>query len=229
MAIFPNLFTDPTVQVADRIRLDANQSFVSGEATSISLVRIKPSASDAFIDVTGNRYLDWAYSTDGDKTVTVEVTTDGSPVTKDFTVSVVTEESDKLFSFDADLIAYESEIHRYLPAGRSSFKYVHRSAQDRILKYLDEHRVWDKDGNRLTKAAITDIEEVRDWSKFMVLMLINENNSNQVDDLFSEKAALYKSMMVAARNRAALRLDRDGDGSTDEDIKDMRAFVLRRV
>jgi hypothetical protein len=97
------------------------------------------------------------------------------------------------------------------------------------MTYLDEKRIWDTQGNRLTLDAITDVVEVKDWSKFMTLRLIFEGISNATDDVFHEKALRYKALEVEARNRAALRLDRDGDGETDVTKLDMRSiFMVRR-
>jgi hypothetical protein len=124
---------------------------------------------------------------------------------------------------------YEPELLNWVRAGRNSFLDVHRASQDRILTYLDEKRIWDTNGDRLTLDAITDVVEVKDWSKFMTLRLIFEGISNATDDVFHEKALRYKALEVEARNRAALRLDRDGDGETDVTKLDMRSiFMVRR-
>lgn len=228
MAIFPTLEVESTLQVNDKTRLNALKTFISPDEAAISLVRIKPEATALFVDVTTNKYLDWSYATDGAKTVTVEVTTDGAPVTLNKTITVLSETDDKLFSVDSELTAHEPEILNYVRAGRSSFLDVHRLSQDRILTYLDEKRIWDSEGNRLTKDAVTDIEEVNDWSKFMTLMFIFEGLSNAVDDIFDQKAKKYRTSMEEARNRATLRLDLTDDSTINPSKIDMRSVRLVR-
>lgn len=226
--IFPTLELEQTLQVDDRTRLSAEKSYITPDENAITLIEIEPEAGSGFIDVTSSRYLDWQYSTDGSKSVTVRVTTDGSPVTFSRTLPVLSVADDRLFSSDSELLPYEPNLLEWVREGRNSFLDVHRAAQDRILSWLDENRIWDEQGNRLTKEDITDLEEVNDWSKFMTLRLIFEGLSNAVDDIFHEKALRYMEMESKARNRAALRLDRDNDGETDVIKTDLRSMGLYR-
>lgn len=226
--IFPTLELEQTLQVDDRTRLSAEKSYITPDENAITLIEIEPEAGSGFIDVTSSRYLDWQYSTDGSKLVTVRVTTDGSPVTFSRTLPVLSVADDRLFSSDSELLPYEPNLLEWVREGRNSFLDVHRAAQDRILSWLDENRIWDEQGNRLTKEDITDLEEVNDWSKFMTLRLIFEGLSNAVDDIFHEKALRYMEMESKARNRAALRLDRDNDGETDVIKTDLRSMGLYR-
>jgi hypothetical protein len=228
MAIFPSLELEQKLQVDDKTRLDARKSFISTGEAAITLVEIQPEASESFIDVTSNKYLDWQYATNGTKSVIVRITTDGAPVTFSKDIEVLSIADDKLFSGDAELVPHEPDVLQYTREGRNSFLDVHRTAQDRILTWLDEHRIWDDNGDRLTKAAIIDLEEVNDWSKFLTLKMIFEGLSNAIDDIFHEKAMRYESMMVSARNRASLRLDRDGDGEEDLPRQDMRSLRMHR-
>lgn len=225
MAIFPNAELEAIVQVNDKTRLDATKSFVDKGEAAITLVEIEPEAAAGFIDVTGslpikskNWFLDWQYATDGVKTVTVRVTTDGAPVTASNTLTIISVADDKLFSADSDLIKHEPEIlqDKNLPDGRNSFLNVQRRSQELILAFLDENGVVDIDGNRLTKADILDVEEVRQWSTFLSLRLIFEGLSNAIDDIFSEKAKRYETMEISARGRAQLRVDVNNDGILDD-------------
>lgn len=226
--IFPVLELEDVVQVNDMTRLNSFKSYVTPDEAAITLIEIQPEASATFYSVTTDKFLDYQYSTDGEKIVTCRVTTDGSPVSVSKTINVITAVTDKLFSSDAELTAYEPNILEWTREGRNSFLDIHRASQDRILKWLDEHKIWDSQGNRLTKDAITDLEEVNDWSKFMTLKFIFEGLSNATDDIFHEKALRYESMMSQARNRAALRLDRDGDGVEDTTKLDMRSIGMFR-
>lgn len=227
--IFPVLELEQVVQVDDKTRLNAKKTYATPDEADISLIEIEPETGAGFFDVTTDRVLDYQYSTDGAKTVSLRVTTDGAPETLTRTLNIVTAADDKLFSTDAELLPYEPNILDWVRSGRNSFLDVHRAAQDRIISYLDEHKIWDVNGNRLTKDAVVDIEEVNDWSKFLTLELIFEGLSNAIDDIFAQKKLRYSKMRQDAQNRAAIRLDRDGDGSLDDErILNLRSVALKR-
>lgn len=231
MAIFPRLECEDVVQVGDKTRISASKSFVSKGTDAITKVEIEPESGAGFIEVTGTSsddwFLDWVYDSEGAKTITVRVTsgedveTDPGPPpvidpapTQDIAkgIDVVSEEDDRLFSSDAELISLEPDILKWTPAGRSSFLNIHRQAQKDILAWLDEQGYRANDGSRLNKASIVDLEEVRSWAVAHTLKLIFYGISNQVDDVFMKKAAYYDSLAINHRNRAAIRLDLDGDG-----------------
>lgn len=230
--IFPKLTLETILQVDDKTRLMANLSFCTDDET-ITDVEIKPEATENFISVfhddSDKWYLDWAYETDGIKTVSVQVTTNLGVKSKDYTVTVLTEEEDALFSEDSDIFPYEPNIYNYLPRGKSSFIYAHRAAQNKILAYLDEQRIWKNDNSRYNKTDIVDKEEFKRWSLFQTLLIIFESIQVSNNDIFEEKRQGYQKDMLEARNRAALRLDSDGDGNIDTlpyDIKTTR--LIRR-
>ncbi len=228
MAIFGTLNLENTVQINDKTRLDGTKSFISTGEAAITLVRIRPEASGSFVTVTSDQYLDWSYDTAGTKVVTLEITTDGSAVEFENTITIISVSDDNLFSSDSDLVQHEDDLMSYLPVGRNSWLNKHRAAQDIIMAWLDEHSIWDTSGDRLTTAAIVNTEEVQAWSKYLVLKLIMESLSNQVDDIFSEKARKYGELMDGSRSRAAIRLDRDGDGTIDDARVDLRSGTLVR-
>lgn len=233
MAIFPSVEVEGVVQVDDLTRISAVKSLATQDEAAITLVEIEPDTAVGFIDVTGTlaeeRTLDWAYATDGDKTVTVRVTTDGAPVSKTATISVITAADDLLLSSDTDLIGHEGDILSWIRDGRNSFIDKHRTARDLILAYLDQQKIWRTDGTRLTAVNLTDVQEFKEWAKFETLVLIFEGLSNAIDDIFAEKARRYSVLRGQARNRAALRLDRDTDGNTDLGHLDVRSgFLYRR-
>ena len=217
MAIFGILELEPVVQVDDKTRLKADKSFVSKDEAAISLIEIEPEAGDGFIDITGSSsrdwYLDWSYSgTSRSVTASLRITTDGAPVTFTKDIQVNTAADDKLFSTDSDLISKENDILKWVQDGRSSFLNVHRQSRDLVLTYLDESGKTDIDGNRLTADSILDVEEVREWAAALTLKLIFKSISNEVGDIFSEKARLYESQEKIHRNRTYLRYDYDNDG-----------------
>jgi hypothetical protein len=226
--IFPNLKLESIVQVDDKTRLDGQESYITNDEAAITLIEIEPETAAGFIDVTEDKYLDYQYATSGDKTVSIRITTDGAPTTITKQIVVISEVDDKLFSKDSDLVTHEPDILEYVREGRNSFLDVHRMAQTRIVAWLDEHRIWKTDNSKLTKDDLTDLEEFSQWSKFLVLRYIYEGLSNATDDIFWEKRNRYMSLEEAARNRGALRLDRDGDGETDTTLVNMRSLNLVR-
>ena len=135
---------------------------------------------------------------------------------------------DKLFSGDEDLVSHEPDILNYIPEGRYSFKNIHRASQDKIIDWLDEHRITDSSGDKLDKDNIHDIEEVRHWSKYLTLSTIFEGLSNSVDDIFKFKSDNYLGLAESANNRSQLRLDLDKDGNVDLRT-DLRTMDLSRA
>lgn len=220
MAIFPNLILEDTVQTNDKTRLDATKSFVSKDEAAISLVEIEVEDSAGFVTVgapgvSKNWFLDWQYASAGEKAVTCRITTDAGPVSASFTLNVVAASTDLLFSNDKDLVALEHDIMKWIPDGRNSFLNFHRKAQKLILAWLDENGHWDVNGNRLTAAAFTEVEEANYWSAALCLQLIFSSISNDPNDVYSVKAKQYESMAISHRNRLVLRVDTDGDGTTN--------------
>lgn len=232
MAIFGNLKVENTLQVNDKTRLSGVDSFVSKDESAITLVRIEPEASAGFIDVTGsnfeNWFLDWAYTSNGTKTVTLEITTDGAPETFTETIEVLTESEDRLFSNDSDLVEIEDQILRFIRKGRNSFKDKHRQAQKRIIDSLDRRKVFDLEGNRLTKNDLFSIEEIKQWSTYLTLQIIFESLRVETDDIYSFKADGYRSLAGKAEHTAVLRFDFDQDADEDRVETLMSGRLLRR-
>ena len=226
--IFPILEYEPIVQIDDKTRLDVSKSFVTPDESPITLIEVQPSSGDSFITV--SNHLDWAYAASGLHDITVRVTAGAASAQISRSLNVLTSEADKLFSNDNDLRLHESDILKWVPDGRATFKDMHRRAQVTIIKWLDKEGYVDVYNKPFTKDAIIDINEVKQWSTFICLRLIFESISNAVDDIFHEKAKRYKGMEVEWRKRAVLRLDIDGDGKADEGefIDPAYGFVARR-
>jgi hypothetical protein len=235
--IFPSLSFENVLQVDDKTRLNASKSFVTAGET-VTNVEIQPESGESFYSVYNSDddkwFLDWAYETEGIKTITVRVTTDVSTKDKTYQTNVLTEDEDALLSDDSCLYPYEPEIHRILPKGKNSFKYAHRAAQDKIIAYLDEQRIYKNDNSRYTKhdlVTITDPEfkyQFKQWSTFQTLLIIFESNQIAVGDVFEEKRQQYENEMRQHRNRASLRLDQDGDGVIDELPYNIRSTMMVR-
>jgi len=230
MAIFPKLVFEPILQVDDKSRLDATTSFVSTDDTGITSITIDPEVGVTTpIDVTSNKYLEWAYSSNGTKTVQVSVTGSTGTDTRDYTIEVMTAEEDCLFSNDQMLVTHEGEILKYVKKGRTSFIDKHREAQRAIIEYLDEAKIWknntgsdsdqyvDDVPQPYTKADICalqgdDFEQFERWSTFMVLENIFRDLSKQVDDIFDRKSNQYRLKKNKSKDRGVLRLDKEGNG-----------------
>jgi len=212
MAIFPQLQSEAVIQTGDKIRLDGSKSFLSPDEAAISLVEIEPESGSGFIQVatteSASAYvLDWVY-TGATRTVTatIRITTDGVPVTTTLGISVVTSADDKLFSTDGDIIMIESDITKKIPKGRSSYLNVHRRAQARIVSELNDRGITNTDGGRITKDAIIDVEEVKQWSIYLALEIIFRDLSNAVDDVFMQKSLEYSKEVDYHRNKCFIRL-----------------------
>lgn len=233
---FPSLTLERTLQIDDKTRLNASLSFTSGE--TITDIEIEPEVGEGYISVFNSDsdkwYLDWAYEVDGGKTASVRITTDIGTKTKSYDFDVLTIEDDSLFSDDNDLFPHEPDIVNFLPSGKNSWLFVHRKAQERILAYLDEQRIWHDDGTRYTKAEIATItdDEVRDqfrqWSVFQTLLIIFESLQVSVGDRFQEKKEEYMKLRDQSRNRASLRLDQDKDEVLDDYTISIRSTRLVR-
>lgn len=215
--IFVKLDTEQLVQEGDKTRLDLRRSFVSSGTASITKYEIEPSALAGFIDVTNNMYLDMVYGTTGDMVVSARLTdSDLNEYTSTITISVISSLEDNLFSTDRDILSYEPDLLGYVQDGRFSFIDKHRAAQKEILNELDANRIWKLDGSRYKASDIVDLQEFKEWSKFLTLRIIFEGLSNAVDDVFKVKATRYNSLATTAKKRSTLRLDVNQDGVQSE-------------
>lgn len=233
MAIFAHLDLEPVVQINDKTRLNASNSFVTPDVSSgITAIKIKPQNNADYINVTETGYLDWQYSFAGSQTVRVLVEAGAASASADYSqsIQVVTPITDKLFSTDQDIKLHEPDILKWTEDGRKSFLNIHRRAKKLILEYLRREGYVDVYGNPFTDSAIVDIEEVRQWATFTTLRIIFEGISNSTEDVFNEKAKRYFELEQKWRSIALLRLDIDGDGQSEEDEGiDLRScLVVRR-
>ena len=237
--IFPVLTLDEDLQIDDKTRLDASLSYTSKDEAAVTLVEIQPEASASFIDVSAagtlsakNWYLDYQYSgASRTVTVTCRITTDGTPKSHAVTINVLTEADDYLFSNDNDIKTLETQIMKWLPDGRSSFKYAHRHAQKEIIAYFDEMGYVDKAGDPYTKTSVVRLKEVVMWASKLALSLIYNDVSDKLDDDFKSKSTDYKGQAESHKgDRAIIRLDYDGDGIQEDGenhfVQSVRVFRL---
>ena len=234
--IFPDFECEPIVQIDDRTRLSAAKSYAS-KGVTITKVEIQPDAGGDWILVSGTKikpadwYTDWQYDSDGTKTPSVRVN-EGTPeeTIKTFEIEVVTEAEDALFSSDADLVEEEPNILGWMKPGRNSFKNVHREVQRQILDLLNRKGYRTTSGAALTKTNVVDHSQVREMAKYLALHLIFSGISNQVGDVFSQKAGEYRSKFNTVSGRQIIGLDLNGDSVVDsgEGVNLSSARLIRR-
>lgn len=227
--IFTKIQNEGTVQADDKTRITVD-SFISGGSATITLIEIDPDTSGNYYDITANSYFDWAFSTPGVVTTSVRVTDSDVNIDIQTTpITIISVTDDNLFSSDSNLIPYEPEMMNWVQSGRNTFIDKHRTAQTEILNELDANRIWKDDNTRYVAADIVDIQEFKEWSKFITLRIIFEGLSNDLDDVFSVKAKRYSSLTATAKKRASLRLDSDADGIISASEKtDILSGAMRR-
>ena len=128
--LFPKIDVDNLVQINDMFRICGIGSFFTADET-LQEIKIYPNyVVDPLItfsisaDCPDDYYLDWAYDTAGDYEVRIELVADSGTTGMSQTVTAVTVEEDNLQADDQCIYAYESELKKYQPSGRNSYKYI---------------------------------------------------------------------------------------------------------
>jgi hypothetical protein len=230
--IFPKIKVDSLVQVDDGVRISALQT-IYREIEEILDIEIAPDAAGDFISVLSGGdfdlwYLDWVYDTPGTYNPTVRITTAAGPITVSKEIEVITAAVDQLFSSDDDIIQSEPDVYRYLPEGKTSYLFMHREAQKRILAFLDEKKIWKQDGTRYDKADLFDKEEFVHWSRFLVLQMIYQAKVVDVGDIFFQKAEQYRTLVTIAQSRGAFRLSGDGTSEPTQKTNNVTSILVKR-
>lgn len=224
--IFPHIQLENIIQENDKTRIDVARSFANSETIDIYEISVDNEAT--YIDVTTDMVLDWAFDAFGVYPIFVKLTGSVSgAITFSKNLMVKTAEEDNLFSNDDELVQHEDDILNYVREGRSTFLDKHRLAQNMILNDLDKNQIWKDDGTRYIASDIVDTQEFSEWSKFMVLRIVMESLSNDIQDIFHEKAVRYRTMEVEAKKRACLRLDSNGDGEINEKVNLISGVLTR--
>lgn len=163
------------------------------------------------------------------KKVTLTIGDGVGTESQDKYINLYSVSGDDLFSNDDDLHAYESDILKWIEAGRNTFKKFHRYAQDEIIDYLLSSGYIDIDGNPFEIKNLIFKDDLRKWSSLAALRLIFDDLSNANDDIFFNKARGFESREMKRRNMAILRADIDNDGIADigEGIKIRSARLIR--
>jgi hypothetical protein len=220
--ILPSAKVDSIIQVDDLFRVDLSAS-TTHDGSELDVILVSPDegleAIEIFNPTAGKerKVLDWQFGTSGEKLLTITFI-QGEEV-KEITRSVLVKNAseEKLFSDDEMLLKLEHSINDLLPAGRSSFIYAHRMAQNEILRDLKER------GFQVTAAQIFNIEDVSFWSKYLALAFIFESNVTSNVDIHTRKKLAYLAEADTARTRVIIKLDKNGDGKVDEEISSFPA------
>lgn len=239
MSIFGIIELDSVVQVNEKIMIDCSKSFITPDEDPITAIEIEPYATAGFINVTPSPatnsklyYLEYIYSTAGVKTVSLKITTDGSPVTVTKQIEVLSVLDDGLFASDNDLQAIENDIMKWVPKGKSTWNFVHRKVQDKILTEIYKSQILASDGTKLTAAEVIDKAEVREWATYLALSIIFYSISNSVDDIFNKKAMQYgkqaSEYMNYSMNVLALDYNKDDALTSGEKIGFRSSSMVRR-
>lgn len=238
MAIFGIIECDLIVQENEKIRIDCTKSFFTPDEAAVTVVEVEPYASAGFIDITPtpvtdtkSYYLDYVYASAGSKVISLRITTGGSPVTVTKTITVVTALADALFASDDDLKAIEPDIMKWVPKGKSTWNFVHRKVQEKIVNEIYKNRIWSNDGTKLDKGDVIDTSEVKEWAIYYALSIIFYSISNSVDDVFFRKAQGYEKQKNEQMNLAmnVLWLDYNKDGElTNGEKQDFRSIAMVR-
>lgn len=231
MSVFIVVVNDSIVQLGDKTRFDLTKSFCAKPlvtSTFIKQIDVKPEPTSAWIKIHDSLvpaeklpikdwFFDWIYldktgATDDTQTFEVrftDINDDEYTATRDFTL--LTEVQDRLFSNDQDLIAHEPDVLKWIPDGRSSWNYVHRRVQGRLLSYLFEKGYKNTNNTPFTKTQILELYDVKEWSTFMALKIIFGSVINSKDDVFLQKAKFYENLEGKA-NKTDFRIDLNSDG-----------------
>jgi len=221
------------LQVNDLTRFEFNLIRTPGEE-AIQLVEVEAEAGQGFFDITtqtdrqSKNFLDFAYASSGIKVISLRVSTASQVINFGFSIEVITAETDRLFSNDSDLVSCEDDILNFIRKGRASYLDKHREAQKRIIRKLEKERIFLSDGSRIEPENIQDLEEVRQWSKYLTLHIIYSGLINEVQDVFTQKSIQYMDMATEAGNIASIRIQEDfnNDGDTD-DIGEKRQYDIK--
>lgn len=147
--------------------------------------------------------------------VTLTVSSTSESETKHEYIRVFTPEGDALFSSDADLETEEPDIMNWLPAGKSSYNYLHRKAQKEILDFLDQNGYRTATGEKIRKSAIVDKLDVKLWSTYLALKIHFAGIHNAERDVFVAKSKSYGALAESAKQRVLVLFDTDNDGVAD--------------
>lgn len=221
MSIFGVIKCDDKVFAGDKLRIDASESFLApGLVLATVSHEISVDGGTTWYNISQKKYVDWIFSSTGAKTITLRIsTTEPASLTFTKSITVLNLTTQSLFSNDSDLYQYESEIDQYLPKRWSAWNLIHLKAQEWIMDWLDEKRIFDENGDKYVVADLLDKQQVKQLSCYKVLEFVYESNINTVDDLFTQKRNKYRELANEKASRSQLQLDVNKNGLADDGEK----------
>lgn len=220
MARFGIIKVDEKVFTGDKLRIDVSESFITPDETFATISHeVSTDGGATWYNVTAKKYVDWIFTTAGVKTISLRITTSSGNDVFTKTSEVLNITTQKLFSKDHDLYAYETDIDQYLPKKWSSWNMVHLNAQKYIMDWLDEKRIFKASGAKYVVADLHDLDQVRQFSIFKTLEFIFESNVKVVDDYFSTKRDHYRQMATEKASKSQIALDYNNDGVNNDNTE----------
>lgn len=138
--------------------------------------------------------------------------TDGTNTTERFfKFLIATEESDSLLSNDAMLYIDEPDLQEWVEDGRNTFKKYHRLALDEIFNWIYRNGYVNLYLDKFKVNDLYDKEELKLWSKYLTLHIIFSSQNNATNDIFREKAKMYRKLANKHRRTATIRIDTDNN------------------
>lgn len=229
--IFGIIKSDDKVFTGDSILIDVSKSFLAPNVafTPNNSHEISVDEGVTWYDISSKKQVNWLFSTHGVKTITLRLNTvsNGSQTfTK--TIEVLNITTANLFSKDNDLYSYEPDIDNLMPKHWSSWNMVHLEAQSQIVQWLDRKNIRKTDGTQYVVSDFANIKQVREWSQALVLSLIYEGNSNQLNDVFKEKAITYRNLVSEKMQLAHIELTGESLNQTINATTDLRTVTVVR-
>lgn len=140
-----------------------------------------------------------------------------------------------VFSDDNDLKKEFFEIGDFKSDNQSSFILSHVASRDHIIQDLRRDGRFKFDFatgliKQITAFDLLDISQVKVASTYLTLSKIFNNISDEIDDVYRQKADYYMKLFHGAMNTFFLDLDTDDDGTQDneERYQDNTGRILRR-
>lgn len=144
--------------------------------------------------------------------------------TADFDAGCALQGMNIVYSDDQDLLSEEPNLLNQRASGETTFILRHQSSRDDIVQHIRNKGKY-KESNATGEAKqidvwdFLDIEEIKQWSKYLTLSKIYESLSTKEDDIYWVKATRFKDKAEAASNIYYSTIDTDDDGAPDIEEK----------
>jgi hypothetical protein len=140
--------------------------------------------------------------------------------TADFDSTCTLKGMNIVYSDDQDLKDEVPEIMNWAASTETTYILRHQSARDDIVQSIRNKGQFKQSNStglplQIEPFDLLDIEEVRQWSKYLALSKIFENLSKDKDDIYMARSKMYSDRARDAGKLYYASLDLDDDGVTD--------------